>query len=91
MVKVSDLKIGDRVKVVDRWGPGCIQEPNGKMDMYLGQIMTVLQITTVYERVKFEECPTWVWSEQMLDEIIEDNYDCEIDEVGDINALFDFE
>lgn len=33
--------IGDRVKIVDKWGPGCRESSKGEMDKWLGKVMTV--------------------------------------------------
>lgn len=37
-------KVGDRVKIVDEWVEGCFQNPNGKMDQYLGKTATINRI-----------------------------------------------
>ena len=34
-------KPGDRVRIVDKWGPGCYQNFDGGMDKWLGKVMTV--------------------------------------------------
>ena len=34
-------KVGDKVRIVSKWGKGCCQIPNGKMDKWLGKVMTV--------------------------------------------------
>lgn len=34
-------KPGDRVRIVEKWGPGCHQAPDGSMDKWLGKVMTV--------------------------------------------------
>lgn len=34
-------KVGDKVRIVSKWGKGCCQNSLGKMDKWLGKIMTV--------------------------------------------------
>lgn len=34
-------KVGDKVRIVSKWGPGCRQNPEGWMDKWLGKVMTV--------------------------------------------------
>ena len=81
MVKVSDLHVGDRVRIVDHWGPGCAQNANGHMDSYLGQIVTVSAIVNdgdgfeIYEdnRHEFYEYKyrkKWVFFASCIAEII---------------------
>lgn len=41
MVSLDDIRVGDVVKIVDRWCYGCKQNPFGLMDHWLGQFMTV--------------------------------------------------
>ncbi len=43
MVDTKILKPGDRVRIVDRWPAdgSAVQNPEGKMDHWLGQTMTV--------------------------------------------------
>lgn len=92
MVKVSDLRVGDRVRIVDHWTPGCAQNSSGYMDSYLGQIVTVSKIRDsgisfeIYEdnRHKFDDCEPykkWVFFAPCIAEII-----CDEDE-----ALPDFQ
>ena len=44
MVWVGDISPGIRVKIVDEWGPGCHQNWSGRMDKFLGKILTVREI-----------------------------------------------
>ncbi len=34
-------KVGDKVRIVSKWGKGCCQNQKGKMDKWLGKVMTV--------------------------------------------------
>lgn len=34
-------KPGDRVRIVEKWGAGCNQAPDGSMDKWLGKVMTI--------------------------------------------------
>ena len=44
MIDISTLCPGDRVRIVDSWVPGCRQNVQGKMDKWLGSVMTVSEI-----------------------------------------------
>lgn len=44
MVSINELRVGDKVKIVDKWREGCRQNFSGKMDHWLGEIMTVRKI-----------------------------------------------
>lgn len=35
-------KVGDRVRIVSKWGEGCHQNSKGKMDKWLGKNMTII-------------------------------------------------
>lgn len=81
MVKVSDLRVGDRVRIVDHWGPGCCENASGYMNSYLGQIVTVSAVRNdgyrfeIYEdnRHKFDDNPKykkWVFNAACIAEII---------------------
>lgn len=37
-------KVGDKVRIVSKWGKGCNQNPDGKMDKWLGKNMTIRAI-----------------------------------------------
>ena len=41
MIDLKELQIGDRVKIVDQWVEPHYENPGGKMDHWLGQVMTV--------------------------------------------------
>ena len=63
-------KVGDKVRIVSKWGKGCFQSPNGEMDKWLGKIMTVRHVgITLYRRVEDiedNESGGWVWSENCI-------------------------
>ncbi len=44
MVDLSDLRPGMKIKIVDHWGPGCYPSWDGRMDHWLGKIVTVLGV-----------------------------------------------
>lgn len=61
-VKTMQYNVGDKVRIVSAWGPDCCQNVEGKMDQWLGQVMTI--------RAVDEECYTmvedegeWAWFE----------------------------
>ena len=63
-------KVGDKVRIVSKWGKGCFQSPNGEMDKWLGKIMTVRYVGTKFYRmaedIKDNERGGWVWSENCI-------------------------
>ena len=63
-------KVGDKVRIVSEWGKGCCQSLNGKMDKWLGKIMTVRYVgITLYkmvEDIEDNEWGGWVWSENCI-------------------------
>lgn len=34
-------KVGDKVRIVSKWGKGCHPNPEGRMDKWLGKVMTI--------------------------------------------------
>ena len=63
-------KVGDKVRIVSKWGKGCFQSPNGEMDKWLGKIMTVrhvgIKLYRMVEDIKDNERGGWVWSENCI-------------------------
>lgn len=63
-------KVGDKVRIVSEWGKGCYQSPNGKMDKWLGKVMTVRDVgITSYrmvEDIEDNEWGGWVWTENCI-------------------------
>lgn len=73
MIDLRDLHVGDKVKIVDHWSPGCIQNCSGKMDHWLGAVMTVRNLNPLLmEEDRDEWCGGWYWNECMIDYIIGD-------------------
>lgn len=44
IVKQDKYEVGDKVKIIDNWVHGCHQDSDGKMDKWLGKMMTVRQV-----------------------------------------------
>ena len=63
-------KVGDRVRIVSKWGDGCNQNLKGKMDKWLGKVMTVRDVgITLYRMVEDtedNEWGGWVWTENCI-------------------------
>ena len=63
-------KVGDRVRIVSKWGDGCNQNLKGKMDKWLGKVMTVRYAgITLYRMVEDtgdNEWGGWVWTENCI-------------------------
>lgn len=37
---MEKYKVGDKVRIVDKWKDGCYQNLKGKMDKWLGKVMS---------------------------------------------------
>lgn len=79
MIDINDLRIGSKVKVVDKWNSSCGQNCEGLMDKYLGQVVTVLEISRDTIRIEEDEgdCPfhqsgRWSWNAHCFEYILDD-------------------
>ena len=63
-------KAGDKVRIVSKWGEGCYQSPTGRMDKWLGKVMTVRDVgITLYrmvEDIEDNESGGWAWTENCI-------------------------
>lgn len=39
-------KVGDKVRIVSKWGLGCYQNSGGRMDKWLGKVMTIRSVSS---------------------------------------------
>ena len=39
--KLMKYKVGDKVRIIGKWIAGCNQNNEGKMDKWLGKVMTI--------------------------------------------------
>jgi len=75
MVDISILRPGDRVRIVDHWNSRCCQNTDGRMDHWLGTVMTVWKC--FWARVDMEEDRSendglgWVWNAYCIEEIVD--------------------
>ena len=64
-------KVGDRVRIVSKWGDGCYQNDLGRMDKWLGKNMTIRAIC-FGRSYKMKEDVTewrgdgWLWNENCI-------------------------
>ena len=81
-------KVGDRVRIVDEWSPDCLQSSGGRMDHWLGQVMTVRSIECIngkniyrmVEDIQEYNGAGWFWRDAAfvgLVDNIADNFDME--------------
>lgn len=89
MVDIKDLYPGCKVRIVDKWVPGCWEDPVGEMNPWLGQIMTVSKIYTDCARgVLFasmeEDEGSWYWYAPAIAEITTDKDKLEKPHICDI-------
>ena len=63
-------KVGDKVRIVSEWGEGCHQSQTGRMDKWLGKVMTVRDVgITLYrmvEDIEDNESGGWAWTENCI-------------------------
>jgi len=80
----TELKVGDRVKVINKWVGYMGQNPDGLMDKYLGKEFTIEALGSIHpkygQRFKAVEkgFNEWTWSEPMIqicDKIEQLSYD----------------
>ena len=89
MIQISELSVGMRVKIVDKWVAGSRHNPQGGMDCYLGSVVTVAEIhSNSWDRdISIEEDNgRWSWQPDMLDYVVEDS-DFEPASLDELEAL----
>lgn len=80
-VNLLNVQVGDQILIVDHWVSGCAQNSEGKMDLYLGEILTVDTIEQQRDqyfmcRVK-EDNGRWLWNHNCITKVIK-SYEKEI-------------
>lgn len=79
MVDIATLHPGDRVKIVDKWRLDglCGENTIGKMNKYLGTIMTVRDVDGYNCRMCEDEADCfgngWVWNKYCIDHVVSQN------------------
>ena len=63
-------KVGDKVRIVSKWGEGCCHSQNGEMDKWLGKVMTVryvgIKLYRMVEDIEDNEWGGWAWTENCI-------------------------
>ena len=64
-------KVGDKVRIVSKWGKGCYQNREGKMDKWLGKEMTIIDVVRDwYYQMREDKSENdgfgWYWSENSI-------------------------
>ena len=65
-------KVGDKVRIVSEWGKGCHENADGKMDKWLGKVMTIISVDCDRECYKMREDKSehngygWYWFENCV-------------------------
>ena len=80
MVTLDGIMPGDRIRIVDKWGPRCYEDVYGRMDRYLGEIMTVKSLVRSNGSVDCVRCEEdqndlpggWCWYPAAIAEIIQE-------------------
>lgn len=69
-------QVGDRVRIVSEWCDGCYQNKFGKMDKWLGKIMTIISVDYDCEFYQMREDESeqngfgWHWYESSIKELV---------------------
>ena len=72
-------KVGDKVRIVSKWGDGCRQNSNGEMDKWLGKVMTIISVDYDRECYKMKEDKSerdgygWFWYENSIEGLAREN------------------
>lgn len=86
VVNIDDLQVGDRVEIVREWHALSGQNGSGRMDKYLGTVMTVREVCIDEESIRMEEDAEdgfgngWVWNKYCINRIVDDDDIFEFDE-----------
>ena len=89
MVDMKDLRVGDRVKIVDGWNAYTSENSAGKMDKWLGAVMTVKEIYDGFCIMKEDQNDRtgffhgWSWNKYCID--------CIVSEGGEFDVATDEE
>lgn len=63
-------KVGDKVRIVSKWSKGCCQNSRGKMDKWLGKVMTVRYVGDLAYRMVEDSTENggygWFWNENCI-------------------------
>lgn len=74
MVEIKDLEVGMKVKIVDQWNAHTCQNPDGRMDRWLGQIVTVAELVGGAVFIEEDEAGGsihWLWNKHCIDHIVQ--------------------
>lgn len=87
MVNLKDLFPGDKVEIVSQWrNLECHENSDGKMDEYLGTIMTVREITSRYA-IMNEDGGKWGWWPAAIARIIQDEDEFEVASSDELDSF----
>ena len=77
MVDINKLRVGDKIKIVDKWNAYSGENPDGYMDKYLEQILTVKEVRNGFVRCvedQEEFVNGWCWYPSAIEAIVNDTY-----------------
>ena len=86
MVNLKDLFPGDKVEIVSQWNSKCHENTAGKMNKYLGTIMTVRVITSIYAYMN-EDGGQWAWYPAAIARIIQDEDEFEVASSDELDSF----
>lgn len=59
-------EVGDTVRIVDKWNESTMQVDDGRMDKYLGKVMTIVSIYRNRTYRMQEDSGVWAWNENCI-------------------------
>lgn len=86
LVNLKDLFPGNKVEIVSQWNLECYENSDGKMDKYLGTIMTVREITSRYALMN-EDDREWAWYPAAIARIIQDEDEFEVASSDELDSF----
>ena len=92
MVSISDLNVGDEIKIVDKWNARSAECMS--MDKYLGQTLTVREVhngyVKVFEDINDNSTGGWLWVPYAIDMVVsskENNFDISEEDILNLLGL----
>jgi ribosomal protein L21E len=97
IVKQDKYEVGDKVKIIDNWVHGCHQNSDGKMDKWLGKMMTVRQVNVSDYKMSEDKEDSfwgngWAWNALCIEgKVIEETISSGHPVTAPVNTPFDWE
>lgn len=77
---------GARFRIVDTWNSYTNENPDGRMDCYLGTVATVRDVCAAYLIIE-EDNGVWCWNQYCVAEILDDEPDFAVADDAELQRL----